>query len=183
MPTNIEAFFPNLKALNFHYTSITNVTNNHLRPFPTLEYLSFHRSIITKLDNDLLTGLYSLKYINFRSNQLTFIGQDVILNLGSNMTCVDFGYNPCVDMNMQACETGQLDNFKINLIVRCNINVAMHDLENRNRQLESQVVDSAITIASMSTAMIELDIENSRQERRIEVLENWKLNFTSCMLH
>lgn len=119
-PTNIEAFFPNIKDLSFQFNSIPSVSNRHLIPFPNLEILNLQVNKITTLDGNLLSGLKYLNFVNFLGNEITsldsnlFLGQDLleyidfrsnnIKHVGHdfvlpNTGTIQFWGNPCININ------------------------------------------------------------------------------------
>jgi len=113
-PTNIENFFPNLIAINFHNNSITGINNRHLIPFPNMQYIGLWRNKITSIDGDLFSGLDSMKLIDFGSNNLRHVGHDLNLPMDG---LIYFDANPCI--NQVAFTPDEVPALKLNLLRNC----------------------------------------------------------------
>jgi len=136
-PTNVEEFFPNLKAFSFYNNSISSITNNHLRPFPNLEYLRVLLNNITVLDTNLFSNMTSVRYIDFDSNNLRHVGHDIDL---PDTGYLYFQSNPCIDE--RATTAGEIANVKLDLLRGCPPTISQIEdtLESRpNLITESQI--------------------------------------------
>lgn len=129
-PVNIDAFFPNIKLLNFPLNSISYVSNAHLIPFPNLEFLALYGNKITSLDSNLFSGLNSLKFINLGGNKIKHVGYDLIL---PNFAEIYLYSNTCIDKD--AVTADQITFLRFSLMIKCPPRIS----QNRFRLTKDQV--------------------------------------------
>lgn len=150
LPTNIETFFPNIRALGFYNNSISSVSNNHLIPFLNLEYLSLHTNKIASLDSKLFAGLTSMRFVDFAYNNIKHLGHDIELpDSGS----IYFNSNPCISQFATTPE--QIVTLKLDLLRNCPPTI-------------SQIED---TLESRLNWLTDLKSKSLQMERRIAYLE------------
>lgn len=114
VPTNIKAFFPNIKVLMFQNNAISSISNSYLMTFPNLEYLSLHTNKLTSLDSNLLSGLNSMKFVTFSVNSIKHVGHDFVL---PNTSRIYFNSNKCI--SKEATTAAQITELRFSLSVNC----------------------------------------------------------------
>lgn len=96
IPTNIEIFFPNLKGIRWHLSSLFTLTASDLKPFPGLMVLEMAGNQIQTLDGDLFKHNQLLSWINFENNLIRIVG-DGLLDELYYLKFAAFGSNYCIN--------------------------------------------------------------------------------------
>ena len=78
VPSNIDAFFPNIETVQFAGTHLTSISANDLNQFPNLKSLYMLINNLGILEGDLFDGTPNLRFINFGFNPLQNISQNLI---------------------------------------------------------------------------------------------------------
>ena len=119
VPSNIDAFFPNIKSVQFFKTQLTSISANDLNQFPNLESLYMYFNNLNILEEDLLIGTPNLKLINFGYNPLQNISQNLIDGLDQleEATFYDAG---C--LNFDAQTPAQFEELRRMFVTNCPFN-------------------------------------------------------------
>lgn len=96
VPEKIDDFFGNLELLWIHFSSLTSISAEDLRPFPRLLWLMLMGNQIISLDGNLFTHTPNLQSVSFNWNQIQHIGHDLFTNL-NNLVRSAFNGNVCID--------------------------------------------------------------------------------------
>lgn len=163
-PLNMEAFFPNIKAIAYISNSIFSINNTHLAPFPNLEYFSLLGNRITSLDSNLFYGLQSIRYISMQENNIKHVGHDFILPDSAEIL---FYSNPCISMG--AADPDRIVALRFELLRNCPPTISQIEdtLESRNNlltNLDAKVQNLRNEVTGMKYA-------NSQLEERVAFLE------------
>lgn len=157
-PVNIEAFFPNLKAITFYGNSIYEVKNAHLAPFPNLVYLNLYTNKITSIDGSLFDGLNSMQYVSFERNNIRHVGHDLVLPKAGQ---IYFDANPCI--NMRASTPDQIEALRFNLLINCTliapIEAALGSCRNLQSSVNDQVQSLVVRLDSLEQSQSQLNKE------------------------
>lgn len=81
MPSNINKFFSNIRAIHLKETKINQLTIEDLRPFPKLEVFACWHSEIETLDGDVFKYNTLLQHLNLNNNLITNIGPNLLTPL------------------------------------------------------------------------------------------------------
>ena len=116
IPKNVEAFFPNLIAIEYHGGNLTSVSADDIKPFPNLKLLSLSSQQLVTLDGDLFKHTPKIQAIFFRDNFITNVGHNFLSDL-NDLIVADFRHNPCV--HFFANSFTQIENLKTMLLRQC----------------------------------------------------------------
>lgn len=180
-PTNIETFFPNIRALNFGENLISEVKNSHLSPLQHLQYLSLWKNRITSLDSNLFAGIDSIQYIDFQFNRIMHVGHDFVLP--NTTQRISFFDNPCI--NDTISNQSDVGHLKFQLSVKCpptilqiensletrtnlltNVNDELHRVMDTHLQFEKEIKYLLSTVAKLEAIIDRIDTKNMKARRR-----------------
>lgn len=95
-PVGMEAFFANLKVLDFRRPSLSLITADNLQSFPQLRVLHVFSGNIVTVPGDLFSFTPMLTSVSFERNNIWHIGHGLVANLG-NLTNLHLEDNLCVN--------------------------------------------------------------------------------------
>ena len=95
IPTNVNTFFPNLKAILIYNTNLRTISSDDL-PFPNLEYFASMLNKLQAIDGELFMNTPKLTTISFYKNSLEHVGENIFKGL-NDLAYVNFRENTCVD--------------------------------------------------------------------------------------
>ena len=81
VPSNIDAFFPNIESVLFFKTQLTSISEKDLNQFPNVKSLYMDSNNLSILEDDLFNGTPNLRIVNFGSNPLNNISNKLIHDL------------------------------------------------------------------------------------------------------
>lgn len=96
IPSGIEKFFPNLKAIEWHNSNLVEISADDLKPFPELLLFSANTNKVKSLDGDLFKHTANIQSIDFFNNSISYVGDGIFANL-NELAFAQFEGNPCVD--------------------------------------------------------------------------------------
>lgn len=96
IPSGIEKFFPNLRAIEWHNSNLLEISADDLKPFPELLLFSADTNKVESLDGDLFKNTPNIQSIDFRNNSISYVGDGILVNL-NELKFAQFEGNPCVD--------------------------------------------------------------------------------------
>lgn len=97
IPSNIDSFFKNIIALNWHNSSLASLSASDFEPFPELQLFAAGYNNLVTIDGDLFKHTPKLILINFGSNKIRHVGRDLIKGM-ENLRYFYFQANPCVNL-------------------------------------------------------------------------------------
>ena len=119
VPSNIDAFFPNIESVLFYQTQLTSISTNDLNQFPNVKSLYMDSNNLSILEDDLFNETPNLRVVNFGSNPLQHISQNLIDGLDHleqalflNAGCLSF----------EAWTTDQLEELRRIFVTNCPFN-------------------------------------------------------------
>lgn len=131
IPSNINAFFANIKALQWQKSKMLTITNDDLEQFPNLIYLDLESNLFTSLESELFSGTRHLAYISFSSNKLEQIGFGLLTGL-DGLTEAWFQSNPCI--NRFETTQGRMSILNQLLSIECPSSAATKTTTERNEK-------------------------------------------------
>ena len=99
MPSNIQHFFENVRAIAMRNTTLKKLTKDDLKPFPRIEVIGFHYSRLEKIDGDLFSYNPRLQHINLSNNLFTNIGPNLLAPLAS-LHQINLSDSLCINENV-----------------------------------------------------------------------------------
>lgn len=148
MPRGIGDFFPNLKYMNWHFSALTEITAEDLRPFPGLvAFFVVHNNLIS-LDGDLFKYNPRLEWISLSGNNIQHVGQDLLMGL-DQLDRIFIQSNPCINSFADSPELVRRLTFSLRSqcpSLECSFGCAIRfdamesDFSNVSRELKSQIV-------------------------------------------
>jgi hypothetical protein len=107
-PDGIDAFFPNIVAIDLEGCRLSSVAASDLAPFHKLQEISFASNRITELPHDLFRFNPRLKMVDLEDNWLMHVGHDIFSNHKS-LSAVNLFDNVCTSIRaMQREEMKEL---------------------------------------------------------------------------
>lgn len=104
IPKNLHEYFPNLKAIEWHNSSLMSVTSRDLLPFSNLELFFSTVNKLKSIDGNLFEFSPKLKWISFKQNLLEEVGSGLMSNL-VDLKHANFQDNICIDFVAKTPET------------------------------------------------------------------------------
>lgn len=96
IPININSFFPNVRAFDWVFGSLSSISANDLRQFPGLTMLSVFGNAIRSLDANTFVNNPRLRWIDLSNNRITNIGESAFAIL-YELRWLLFQRNTCYD--------------------------------------------------------------------------------------
>lgn len=179
IPKNMLDFFPNLIAIDFSSTNISEISSNDLKAYTDLVYFSIFDSKISVIPGDVFKYNEKLKYVSFAHNfLLKHVGENLFENL-KQLQRANFGKSNCIDLY-----AGAPDSLKV-LIKDLNVKCKLDDFKNlKNTTVEQKIIEKlrkSITDQEKTIKNQEAMIESFKEEiedlkQRINELEHKESN-------
>ena len=96
IPSNIDAFFPNIRGILWAKTNLSVITLDDLRQFPKLTFFNCYTNKLRSIPGDLFTFARSATYINLADNLIEHVGEGLLDGM-NNLEKVGFERNVCID--------------------------------------------------------------------------------------
>ena len=176
VPSNIDAFFPNIKSVQFFKTQLTSISANDLNQFPNLKSLYVHHNNLTILEGDLFDGTPNLRFINFDYNPFQNISQNLIDGL-DQLKEAWFFIAGC--LNFYAQTPAQLEELRIMFVTNCPFNPPT-TTEIIPTTTENQCSNACVDLIDENVVKLSIEVTELRDGIAQVRLENEKLREDSA---
>lgn len=96
VPDHIQAFFPNLRGVEWFNSNLLEVSASDLRQFPNILIFSAFVNKLITIESDLFEFTPHLQWISFYNNLIQHVGYDLLSNL-TDLQTISFETNPCIN--------------------------------------------------------------------------------------
>lgn len=96
IPGNTNNFFPNIRAFDWIFGDLNEVSAINLQQFANVEILSLYGNRLTALDGNLFQNTRNLQQVDLGNNLIEAVGEGIFNNL-TELRSVLIQRNPCVD--------------------------------------------------------------------------------------
>ncbi|KAG5669546.1 hypothetical protein PVAND_017433 [Polypedilum vanderplanki] len=101
-PRNFSHFFPNIKAISVHFSTIETLYGDELDEFPQLEHISFWGNYYLKaISSQLFEKTPNMIHIWMNNNAIEKVGRDLFTPVDvSRLRFLGFSFNPCISRDI-----------------------------------------------------------------------------------
>ena len=177
VPSNIDAFFPNIESIQFYETKLTSISANDLNQFPYLKSLYLGNNKISILEGDLFDGTPNLRLINFVHIPLQNISQNLIDGLDQLERAAFFNAG-CLDFRAQT--PAELEELRRMFGTNCPFNLSTTTTEIIPTTTENQCSNACVDLIDENVEKLSIEVTELRDGIAQVRLENEMLREDSA---